>query len=98
MPSGSAEAEPSSVTTLPRPGVWSGPAFATGRWLKPTLISTIRRRAHGAELVGDDEAEPQRGARRRVGAVNVGFCAVALESVTVGVIGYRRRRPASRRR
>ena len=87
VPSGSDDADPSSVTTLPRPGVWSGPAFAIGRWLNPTLIETK------AGVLTAPNASVTTSRNRNVvpvgvpGAVKVGFCAVALESVTVGLIG-----------
>ena len=72
---------------MPRPGVWSGPALAIGRWLMPTLMST-----NDGVLTAPNWSVTTSRNRSVVpvgvfGAVNVGFWAVALESVTVGVIG-----------
>src|SRR5262245_24002522 len=84
VPSGSDDAEPSSVTTLPRPGVWSGPAFATGRWLKPTLIATKAGALTAPYWSVTTSLKRSATPVGVVGVVNVGFCAVELESVTVG--------------
>ena len=45
-------------------------------------MSTESADARRAELVGHDQLEVQRAPDRCAGAANVGFCAVALESVT----------------
>ena len=80
--------------------VWFGPAFAIGVPFALTAMSTVSAVLATAELVGDDELEVQRD-RPVAGAANVGFCAVALDSVTwFGPVssGSPARRPGSTRR
>ena len=69
---------------MPRPGVWSGPAFAIGRRLNADADDT-----KDAVLAAPNWSVTTRRNRSVVpvgvpGAVNVGFCADVLESVTVG--------------
>ena len=95
--SGSVEPEPSRVTTLPRPGVWSGPAFATGG-VAPDDVD-----GHGADrrvvAVADGDLEVERRSASRA-TVKVGLAIGRVrEGHAVGSIGVERvavaRRPAS---
>ena len=80
-PSGSVEPEPSSVTVAPAAmPLWSGPAFAVGAPFVLTAMSTVS--AGLAAPNGSVTTSWKCSVPDRSGRVNVGFCAVALESVT----------------
>ena len=82
LPSGSDDLEPSSLTVVPNPTFRSLPASALGAE-DTVVVATVIVTVSESELVPSDTVSVKVISPVVVGAVNVGFTAVLLESITV---------------